>query len=68
MYFFPSFFFWLKVTNTFVLHVSGNCDVCGVRTTTVCDLTMMYSQEWYTENVPDFKGQRSNCSQAFLIR
>ena len=58
----------LKVTNTFVLHVSSNCHVRGVRTTTVRDVTMMYSQEWYTENVPDFKGQKSNCSPAFLIR
>ena len=51
--FFPSFFFsLLKVTNIFVLCVSGNCDVCGIRTTTVCDVMMMYSQERYMENVP----------------
>ena len=42
--FFPSFFF--------VLRVSGNCDTCGVRTTTVRDVKMMYSQEWYVEDVP----------------
>ena len=44
--------FLLKVTNTFVLRVSRNCDVRGVRTTTVHDITMMYSQERYMENVP----------------
>ena len=48
------FFSVLKVTNIFVLHVSGNCDVCGVRITTVCDVTMMYCQEFYMENKPDF--------------
>ena len=42
----------LEVTNIFVLRVSGNCDVRGVRTTTVSDVTMMYSQERYMENVP----------------
>ena len=43
----------LKVTNTFVLHVNGSCDVhsvCGERTT-VLDVMMMYSKERYTENV-----------------
>ena len=50
--FFTSFFPVLKVTNTFVLRVSGNCDVRGIRTTTVCDVTMMYCQERYMENVP----------------
>ena len=38
----------LKVTNTFVLHVNGSFDVHGVhgvRTTTVCDVTMMYCKE-----------------------
>ena len=50
---FPFFFFsLLKVTNIFVLCVSGNCDVRGIRTTTVCDVTMMYSQERYMKNVP----------------
>ena len=46
-------FFLLKVTNIFVLRVSGNCDVGGLRTT-VRDATMMYSQERYMENVPSF--------------
>ena len=36
--FFPSFFSLLKVTKIFVLRVSGNCDIRGVRTTTVCDV------------------------------
>ena len=52
---FPFFFFFfslLKVTKIFVLRVSGNCDIRSVRTTTVRDLKMMYSQEWYMENVP----------------
>ena len=54
--FFSSFFFFffslLEVTHIFVLRVSGNCNVRGVRTTTVCDVTVMYSQERYMENVP----------------
>ena len=51
---FPFFFFsLLKVTKIYVLHVSGNCDIRGVRTaTTVRDVKMMYSQERYMENVP----------------
>ena len=52
MYFSPFFFSLLEVTNIFVLRVSGNCDVRGVRTTTVRDVMMMYSQERYMENVP----------------
>ena len=43
----------LKVTNTFVLHVNGSCGVHDLRTTTVCDVMMMYCTEWYMENVPD---------------
>ena len=55
MYFSLLFFFsLLKVTKIFVLHVSGNCDIRGVRTTTVHDVKMMYSQEQYMENVPGF--------------
>ena len=49
------FFFFLsvlKVTNTFVLRVNGSCDVHGVRTTTLHDITMMYCKERYMENVP----------------
>ena len=46
------YFSLLEVTNIFVLRISGNCDVRGVRTTTVRDITMMYSQEWHMENVP----------------
>ena len=49
---FPFFFFFfffflslLKVTKIFVLCISGNCDIRGIRTTTVCDVRMMYSQE-----------------------
>ena len=42
----------LKVTNNFVLHVNSSCDVHGVRTTTVRDVTMMYCKEPYMENVP----------------
>ena len=52
---FPFVFFFfslLKVTKIFVLHVSGSCDIRGVRTTTVRDVKMMYSQERYMENVP----------------
>ena len=30
----------------------SNCNVCGVRTTTVRDVTMMYCQKRYMENVP----------------
>ena len=60
MGFFPSFFFLsvLRVTNTFVLHVNGSCDVHGVRgvTTTVCDVMMMYCKERYMENVPSHRG------------
>ena len=46
-----SFFFFLcvKVTKTFVLlswHVT-------VRPT-VCDIMMMYSKEWYMENLPSY--------------
>ena len=55
MGFFPSFFSLsvLKVTNTFVLHVNGSCDIHGVRTTkAVRDITMMYCKERYMENVP----------------
>ena len=49
--FFPSFFFsLLKVTKVFVLRISGNRDIRGVRTT-VRDVKMMYSQERYMENV-----------------
>ena len=53
VYFFPFFFFFSvkKVTNIFVLHVSGNYDVCGLRTTTIM---MMHSQEQYIENVLKF--------------
>ena len=40
------------MTKIFVLRVSGNCDIRGIRTTTVCDVKMMYSQERYMENVP----------------
>ena len=56
MYIFPFFFFFfslLNVTKIFVLRVSGNCDIRGIRTTTVCDVKMMYSQEQYMENVPN---------------
>ena len=42
----------VKVTNTFVL-LYGSCDVHGIRTTKVCDVTRMYCKEWYMENVPD---------------
>ena len=42
----------LKVTNTFVLHVNISCSVHGLRTTTVCDVMMMYCKEQYMENVP----------------
>ena len=54
MYFSLLFFFFslLKVTKIFVLHVSSNCDIHGIRTTTVHDVKMMYSQERYMENVP----------------
>ena len=54
MWFFRSFFFLsvLKVTNNFVLHINGSCDVHGLRTTTVRDVTMMYCKERYMENVP----------------
>ena len=58
---FPFLFFFspmLEVINTFVLHVNSCCDVHGirgVRTTPVCDVTMMYSKERYTENVPERK-------------
>ena len=38
---FSLLFFFVCVKNTFVLHVNGSCDVHGVRTTTVCDITMM---------------------------
>ena len=49
---FPSFFLSvLKVTNTFVLHVNGSCNIHGI-TSTVRDVTMMYCKEWYIENVP----------------
>ena len=53
MYFSLLFFFFfslLKVTKVFVLHVSGNRDIRGVRTT-VRDVKMMYSQERYMKNV-----------------
>ena len=53
--YFSLFFSVLKVTNAFVLRVSGNCNVRGIRTVTVCDVTMMYCQEKYMENVPVFK-------------
>ena len=53
-FFFFFFFYVLKVTNTFVLRVSGNCNIHGVRTTTVCDVTMMYCKERYMESVPRF--------------
>ena len=53
MGFFPSFFLSvLKVTNIFVLHINGSCDVHAVRTTPVCDVTMMYCKERYMENMP----------------
>ena len=42
----------LKVTNIFVLHINGSCDIHGVGTTPVCDVTMMYCKERYMENVP----------------
>ena len=51
MGFLPSF-----LSNTFVLHVNGSCDVHGVRTKTVCDVTMMYCKERYMENVPKVAG------------
>ena len=57
MHFFLSFFFFffslLKVTKIFVLRVNGNCNIHGVRTTTVRDVKMMNSQERYMENVPN---------------
>ena len=51
---FSVLFFWsvLKVANNFVLHVNGSCDVHGLRTTTVRDVTVMYCKERYMENVP----------------
>ena len=54
MWFFCSFFLLsvLKVTNNFVLHINGSCDVRRIRTTTVRDVTMMYCKERYMENVP----------------
>ena len=52
MYFSLLFFSLLKVTKIFVLCVSSNCDIRDVRTTTVRDVKMMYSQERYMENVP----------------
>ena len=59
---FPFFFFsLLKVTNTFVLCVIGNCDIRGIKTT-VRDAMMMYSQKRYMENVPHFLGGRCDCS------
>ena len=42
----------LKLTNTFVLHVNGSCDVHGIRTTTIRGVTMMYCKERYIENGP----------------
>ena len=54
MYFFPFFFSCVKSdTHLLSCALAGNCDVCGIRiTTTVCDITMMYCQEQYMENVP----------------
>ena len=46
------FFFCVKVTNTFVLHIDGSCEVYGIRTSKACDVMMMYCKERYTENVP----------------
>ena len=49
-----NFFFFLcvKVTNTFVL-LSWDVTVYDARDvrTTVCDIMMMYSKEWYMENL-----------------
>ena len=36
------FFLFFVLTNSFVLHVSGSCDIHGIRTTAVRDVTMMY--------------------------
>ena len=56
MGFFPLLFVSvLKETSTFVLHVNSSCDVyviCGLRTTTVCDVALMYCKERYMEIVP----------------
>ena len=38
------FFFCVEVTNTFVLHVNGSCNIHGVRTTKVRDVTMMWER------------------------
>ena len=55
-FFFLFFFSLLKVSKIFVLRVSGNCDIRGVRTTTVRDVKMMHSQERYMEDVPVEQG------------
>ena len=66
MWFFPFFFFLcVEVTNTFVLHVNGSSDVYGVRTTKVCDVTMMYCKERYTENVPYYSTVYFECITDF---
>ena len=57
MYFSLFFIFsLLKVTKIFVLRVSSNCDIHGIRTTTVRGVKMMYSQERYMENVSSGPG------------
>ena len=64
------FFFCVKVTNTFVLHIDGSCEVHGVRTSKVCDVTMMYCKERYMENVPlisRFYGMQLDKSVAWMM-
>ena len=44
------YFFCVKVTNTFVLHVNGGCDIHGLRTK-VRNVTVIYCKKRYMENV-----------------
>ena len=48
------FFFCVKVKKPLSC-TYGSCDVHGVRTTKVRDITMMYCKERYMENVPRFE-------------
>ena len=45
---------WLGLSVTVRVRVGARAREWGVRTATVCDVTMMYCKERYMENVPSF--------------
>ena len=51
----------LRATKTFILYVKGSCNVHGVRTTTECDVMMMYCKEQYVH------GECADCGDSLTV-